>query len=92
LAAREVARPLVQPLAEDRELLDDGVGLVQTVTLSTPGRPPLGRLIVSFRAEYAGGSLRPEPGKIDAVQWWDEPPPAFSYDVLAQLPIPVTGE
>jgi len=69
-----------------------GVELAQVVTLSAPGEPPLVRLIVTFAGEYVGGTPTPEEGEVDAVRWWNEPPPALSYDALERLPIPATRE
>jgi ADP-ribose pyrophosphatase YjhB (NUDIX family) len=61
-----------------------GVWRVQIVEETAEGRPPLWTLGATFEAEPVGGDLRPEPGEIDEVGWFETLPDALAYEDLAE--------
>lgn len=68
----------------------DGVGLFQRLHVAprSEGKPTLYRVAVVFTATPTGGELRPRPGEIAAVAWFEEHPESLLYDELRRLEVP----
>lgn len=72
----------------------DGVGLFQRLNVSprSANKPTLYRVAVVFTASPIGGTLRPQPGEIADIDWFEDHPESLLYDELRRLEVPAAAD
>ena len=75
----------------DVEVTITGVLELHEITVydgTDQSRPHLVEPIVIFETRYDGGDPEPEPGEIEAVEWFESTPDAVGYEEVGERAIP----